>query len=86
MLTDVSVRGELQQPSKRPNQNEMLIRLPVQQGSDQTFLVRFIYEVPSPNPGKGLWPRGNIQVEPPVLTDAEIMQTQWVLYLPSGYN
>ena len=34
MLADVSVNNELQQPSKRPNQNEMLIRLPVQQGSD----------------------------------------------------
>ena len=86
MLADVSVRGELQQPSKRPDQNEMLVRLPVQQGTDQTFAIRFIYEVPSPKPGRGLWPRGTIHVDPPVLTDAEIMQTQWVLYLPSGYN
>ena len=87
MLADVSVKGELQQPSKRPDQNEMLIRLPVQQGSDQTFAVRFIYEVPSPKSGSGLWPRGTIRVEPPVLADnTEIMQTKWVLYLPSGYR
>lgn len=86
MLADVTVRNELQQPSKRPNQDEMLIRLPVQQGSDQTFAIRFIYEVPGPNAGRGLWPRGTIHVAPPVLTDAEIMQTQWRLYLPAGYR
>ncbi len=87
MLADVSVRGELQQPSRRPNQNEMLVRLPVQQGSEQTFVIRFIYEVPAQNPGKGLWPRGTIRVEPPALADGtEIMQTRWSLYLPSGYK
>ena len=87
MLADVSVRGELQQPSRRPNENEMLVRLPVQQGSDQTFAIRFIYEVPAPKPGSGLWPRGTIKSAPPVLADnTEVMQTQWTLYLPSGYR
>jgi len=86
MLADVYVKGELQQPSKRPKENEMLIRLPVQQGSEGVFPVRFVYEVPSANPGKGLWPRGTIHIQPPVLTDTEIMQTQWTLYLPSGYR
>ncbi|HWB59302.1 MAG TPA: hypothetical protein VG733_07410, partial [Chthoniobacteraceae bacterium] len=88
MLADVSVRNELQQPSRRPNQNdpnqnEMLVRLPVQQGSDQTFSVRFIYEVQK---HQSFWPMGKITIDPPVLTDAEIMQTEWVLYLPQGYR
>jgi hypothetical protein len=86
MLADVFVNGELQQPSRRPGKNEMLVRLPVQQGSGGTFAVRFVYEVPSANPGSGLWPRGTIRIEPPVLTDAAIMQTQWTLWLPSGYR
>jgi hypothetical protein len=86
MLADVYVNGEMQQPSKRPSQNEMLIRLPVQQGANTAFPVRFVYEVPSPKPGSALWPRGTIEVAPPVLTDAAVIQTQWTLYLPSGYR
>jgi hypothetical protein len=87
MLAEVSVRGELQQPSRRPNQNEILIRLPVQQGTDQTFVVRFIYEVPSAHPGSSLWPRGTIRVDPPKLSDGtQVMQTEWSFYLPSGYR
>ena len=86
MLADVSVKGELQQPSRRPGQNEMLIRLPAQKGGNETFPIRFVYEVPSAKPGRGLWPRGTIRIQPPVLTDTAIMQTQWTLYLPSGYR
>lgn len=86
MLADVSVNGELQQPSRRPGQNEMLVRLPVEQGSSATFAVRFVYEVPSPKPGRALWPFGKIRIQPPVLTDAAVMQSQWTFHLPSGYR
>jgi len=82
----VYVKGERQQPSRRPGRNEMLIRLPAQQGGNETFPIRFVYEVPSAKPGRGLWPRGSFHIQPPVLTDAAIMQTQWTLYLPSGYR
>lgn len=83
MLSDAFVNGEPQQPSRRSEKNEMLIRLPAQQ-TNEPFAVRFVYEVPSPAPGKGLSWLGSIKVEPPTVNDTRVMQSKWTFYLPGG--
>ena len=85
MLSDAFVNGEPQQPSRRPDKNEMLIRLPASQ-SGTTFAVRFVYEVPSAKPDGGLWPRGTIHVNPPALHGTGVLQSKWTFYLPSGFR
>ena len=64
----------------------MLIRLPVQQNQNAPVPVRFIYEVPSAKPGSTLPVRGTIRIDPPALTNAKIVQTQWNLHLPQNYR
>jgi len=83
MLSDAFVNGEPQQPSRRPDRNEMLIRLPAQQ-SGTAFPVRFVYEVPSAKPEGGLWWLGTIRVKPPTLVNTGVLQSKWTLYLPGG--
>lgn len=87
MLSDAFVNGEAQQPSRRPDRNEMLIRLPARESAaSPDITVRFVYELPAKEPGSTLWPRGTIRVEPPKLIETTILQTQWTLYLPSGFR
>lgn len=86
LLSDAFVNGEPQQPSKRPDKNEVLIRLPARQDNNELFPVRFVYEVPSPNPGKRMGWRGHFEIQPPKLGDTEVLQTRWTLYLPSDYR
>jgi hypothetical protein len=86
LLSDAFVNGEPQQPSKRPDKNELLIRLPAREGGDAAFPVRFVYETPSPNPGRRLGWRGTFQIEPPVLLDTEALQAEWTLYLPRDFR
>ena len=85
MLSDAFVNGEPQQPSRRPDKNEMLIRLPAQK-SGTAFPVRFVYEVPSAKPESGLWPRGTIRISPPALNTTGVLQSKWTFYLPGGYR
>jgi hypothetical protein len=42
LLSDAFVDGKPQQPSKRPDKNELLIRLPARQGNNAEFSVRFV--------------------------------------------
>jgi hypothetical protein len=86
LLSDAFVNGEPQQPSKRPDKNELLIRLPARQDGDQAFPVRFVYETPSPNPGQRLGWHGTFHIEPPTLGDTEALQTEWTLYLPQDFR
>jgi hypothetical protein len=86
LLSDAFVNGEPQQPSKRPDKNELLIRLPAREGGDEAFPVRFVYETPSPNPGQRLGWRGTFHIEPPTLGDTEALQTEWTLYLPRDFR
>lgn len=89
MLSDAFVDGEAQQPSQRPDKNEVLIRLPANANAENAkreFSVRFIYEVPSKKPDSGLWPRGTIRTMPPVLKGVDVVQTKWTLYLPPGFR
>ena len=86
LLSDAFVDGEPQQPSKRPDKNEVLIRLPARQDGDEVFAVRFVYEVPSPKPGERLGWRGALDIQPPKLSDTEVMQTKWTLWLPSDFR
>ncbi len=89
MLSDVFVNGQPQQPSRRPDKNALLVRLPARataagaSGNDAPFSVRLVYSVP----GQGsLGTRGQVRVAPPVLEDTRVLQTQWSLYLPAGYR
>jgi hypothetical protein len=86
LLSDAFVNGEPQQPSKRPDKNEVLIRLPARQSDNEVFPVRFVYEVPSPNPGRRLGWRGSFEIQPPKLSDTEVLQTKWTLFLPQDYR
>ncbi|MEM1443370.1 MAG: hypothetical protein AAGF67_13570, partial [Verrucomicrobiota bacterium] len=63
-----------------------LVRLPVGEGhAENEFPVRFVFEVPSPNPGKGLGWLGSLEVPPAELLDAEILQSRLQLYLPDDH-
>jgi len=84
LLSDAFVNGEPQQPSKRPDRNEVLIRLPARQESNAEFPVRFVYEVPAEKPGEKLGWRGNFDLDPPKLSDVKVLQTQWTLFLPAS--
>jgi len=84
LLSDAFVNGEPQQPSKRPDRNEVLIRLPVRQESNEEFPVRFVYEVPSAKPGEKLGWRGSFDLEPPRLSGVKMLQSQWTLFLPAS--
>lgn len=86
LLSDAFVAGEPQQPGKRPDKNEVMIRLPAKQANNTEFSVRFVYEVPSPNPGKKLGFRGNFKLDPPQLADVKVLQSKWTLYLPTTHR
>jgi len=83
LLSDAFVAGQAQQPSKRPDKNELLIRLPARQAeNNDAFPVRFVYEVPSPSAGRRFGWRGSFDIQPPQLADVAVLQTRWTLYLP----
>ena len=84
MVSDIYVNGSPQQPMRRADEDVVLIRLPVEEGLD-VFAVRFVYEVPSPNPGKKLGAMGSVTFSPVELTDAEVLQSHLKLYLPEDY-
>ena len=84
LLSDAFVDGKPQQPSKRPDKNEVLIRLPAKGGDNAEFSVRFVYEMPSPKPGEKLGWRGDFELQPPQLAGVKVLQTRWTLYLPES--
>ncbi|MEO6785044.1 MAG: hypothetical protein ABI318_02835, partial [Chthoniobacteraceae bacterium] len=84
LLSDAFVNGEPQQPSKRPDKNEVLIRLPARQANNAEFPVRFVYEVPSAKPGEKLGWRGTFDLDPPQLAGVKVLQTRWTLWLPAS--
>ncbi len=86
LLSDAYVNGEPQQPSRRPDRNELLIRLPSRESTNLDFPVRFVYEVPSPHPGRKLGWWGKIQLEPPQLQGVRVLQSKWTLYLPPEHR
>ena len=45
-----------------------------------------MYEVPSPNPGQRLGWRGTIEIQPPKVSDTEVLQSQWTLFLPKDFR
>ncbi len=86
LLSDAFVDGEPQQPSRRPDRNELLIRLPARRENGAAFPVRFVYEVASPHPGKKLGWRGKIALQPPQLGSVGVLQSKWTLYLPPEHR
>jgi hypothetical protein len=85
LLSDAFVDGQPQQPSRRPDRNELLIRLPAR-ADRQSFAVRFVYERPSAHPGVKLGWRGTLRLEPPKLAEIETLQSKWTLFLPPDYR
>lgn len=86
MVSDIYVNGQPQQPMSRANEDVVLIRLPVGENqSANEFPVRFIYEIPSPNPGDQLGAFGTAEIPSAELMDAEILQSRLTLYLPDDY-
>lgn len=83
LLSDAFVDGQPQQPSRRPDRNELLIRLPATTADSHGFPVRFVYERPSAHPGQKLGWRGTLHLEPPHLAGVQTLQSLWTLYLPS---
>lgn len=85
MLSDVFVNGEPQQPMRRADKNDVLIRLPGGQVGSE-FPIRFLFEVPAPaeTAGKDAGMNGQFVILPPTL-NAGIMQSQLTLYLPREY-
>ena len=96
MLSDVFVNGQPQQPSRRPDNNALLVRLPargtasasaVAPANDAPVSVRFVYSVSGESAGRsGLGAFGHLRAAPPVVEDTRTLQTEYSLYLPSGYR
>ncbi len=94
MLSDVFVNGQPQQPSRRPDKNALLVRLPAARGrysaagaDDAPVSVRLVYSVPGDPAGRGgLGVFGHLRVAPPVLEETRVLQTEYSLYLPPGYR
>ena len=89
MVSDVFVNGEAQQPMRRAEENEVLIRLPSgvdDEGEGEHGIpVRFVYEKPSPGEKEfGMF--GAISVAPAIATDAEVLQSLTTLYLPEDFR
>jgi len=85
MVSDIFVNGEAQQPMRRADENEVLIRLPVGVDKDAPISVRFVYETPSPEPGEDLGMSGKLHIPPASVTQAEVLQSLTRLYLPDDY-
>lgn len=87
MLSEVTVAGRAQQPQHRVDREGLLIRLPVDQGKQSSFAVRFVFEAPPPFKTAGaLGDSGFASVEVPGLEDADILESQLRLFLPSGIS
>jgi hypothetical protein len=94
MLSDVFVNGQPQQPSKRPDKNALLVRLPARTAgapaataNETPISVRLVYSVPREPSGKGsLGMFGHLRVSPPLLEDTRVLQTEYSLYLPPGFR
>ncbi len=95
MLSDVFVNGQPQQPSRRPDNNALLVRLPARgtagasatAASDAPISVRFVYSVSGESAARsGMGAFGHLRVAPPEVEDTRTLQTEYSLYLPSGYR
>jgi hypothetical protein len=86
LLSDAFVDGQPQQPSRRPEKNELLIRLPSYVEGNRAIAVRFVYERPSPHPGSRLGTLGTLQLDPPQVPDVQTLQSRWTVYLPAEHR
>ena len=83
MVSDIYVDGQPQQPMQRADSDDVLIRLPSGDAvRDRDLPVRFVFDMPSPNPGKNMGWFGSIQVPVPELLNVEVMESQMTLHLP----
>jgi|GEM_PF-672497 len=87
MVSDIYVDGQPRQPMRRAGEDVVLIRLPAgKDRSSSAFPIRFVYEVPSPRPGRRLPLFGKLVVPTVTLKDAGILQSRIVLFLPRDYR
>ena len=86
LLSDVFVHQETQLPMSRAGSDDVYIRLPASaEARNQSFPVRFVYEVPSPDQGKKL-PSSGLEIPAAELTNADVLQSRVSLYLPASYR
>lgn len=86
IVSDVLVDGTPQQPMRRESESDVLIRLPTGDKHRQTaFPVRFVYEAPSPEPGRKPGWAGTFHIPAVRVADADILQSQVQLYLPQDF-
>lgn len=88
MESDVYVDGAPQTPMKQAGSDDVYVRLPA--GADarnRSFPVRFVYEIPSANPGGELdsWD-GSVPVAQLANADINVLQSRLNLYLPQDYR
>ena len=85
LVSDIHVGGAAQQPMRRNNSSDLLIKLPSKSGAESAaFPVRFVYEIPSPHAGGKLGWSGTFSVESPELVDVKVLESHHQLYLPEG--
>lgn len=87
LQSDIIVGREAQQPMRREGSEDLLVRLPSGSGnSREAFPVRFVYEMPSANPGEKLGTFGSLAIEPPSVGDVKVFETRHRLFLPEGWH
>lgn len=87
LVSDVFVRGESQQPMRREGSEDLLVRLPSGSGTERSaFPVRFVYQMPSPEPGVKLGWLGSLEVLPPSAAEVKVFETRHRLFLPEEWH
>ena len=87
LVSDIVVGRESQQPMRREGSEDLLVRLPSGSGNQRdAFPVRFVYEMPSANPGEKLGLMGEFAVEPPSVGEVKVFETRHRLFLPEAWH
>ncbi len=87
LVSDIIVGREAQQPMRREGSEDLLVRLPSGSSTNrQSFLVRFVYEMPSTKPGEKLGMLGTLAIDPPSVGDIKIFETRHRLFLPDAWH
>ncbi|MEZ5301043.1 MAG: hypothetical protein R3F11_10385 [Verrucomicrobiales bacterium] len=96
IATDIYVDGEPQQPMRRADSDDLLIRLPASADKNRAFPIRFVYTSDSRDPGQKMGFRGSFAIGQAQLLDAEggeggastatkVLQSKLTLHLPQDF-
>jgi hypothetical protein len=84
LLSEIFVGDKGEQPVMRANDKRILIRLGNVENPSASIPVQFAYEQAIPSAVMGS--RGRFEIKPPQLSGTRILQTNWTLFLPEGYD